>query len=271
MNKTTKLSDRALQQATNSNWRWALRATRMRRFVQRGLVTLGVGWAVALPFLNTADDSDGKPAIAPTVNNMYLTPSPAVEDHASNVTNITNTGGESENPAGVVEITVLNVFQVQSAPANKIWHRSAFRAVNDEFWALPDSSFKLKLLAVNDAGCSLTACSAKFRATFLDFQNVTGDGYQISLSATAPNIQTTIASDVCQTVDAINPFLICRLVGKPTVAGATNATNPDLCLWLRRADKTESGTESVAIDIRWQRVTVNESEDRNCSGDFPIN
>lgn len=266
MRNSEKLSDRALNRAIETNWREMLSASRLRKWVQRGIMTIGVAWAVALPLLNT----DLSPPVVDTQALVGPQGKPG-KDGAPGIDGKDGKDGKDGEPGNpsnakpATNITLLNVnvMEIRSAPASKIWHRSVFDAVGDEFWALPDSSFKLKLESITQR-CTLDSCDATFEATFDNFTNVSSDPYRITLQTLdrAIDIEPSIPN-VCVRIADSTPYLLCRI---DSALDPDVFPDSDVCLWLRRAVKGESLTEMVALEIRWQKVTI--GEDRNCSGDL---
>lgn len=289
MRKPDKLSDRALNTAINNNWHQMLSATQIRRFVQKSVLALGLSWAVALPLLNTnpidtlvgPQGTQGLRGIQGNQGDEGERGSRGDSGGAKGDkgdkgdTGDTGSAGTGSAGTGNNDIRVLSVLEIQSAPASKIWHRSTFDNIGDEFWALPDSSFKLKLIALPSKTCDLLNCEATFEATFDQFENVPDSTYQINLvtkhraiemlpKRQPPNETQPKAKD-CFVIDNNTPYLLCRLE-------STIGPDFDVCLWLRRADKVENENdprnkeELIALEVRWEKIA--RGMDRQCGGDL---
>lgn len=275
MRNPTKLSDRALEHSIQTNWQLLLDASKVRRFFKTIMMTLGLTSAVALPLLNSDP-----------ISSLVGPPGPAGEDGVDGKNFEKVDSGSDDNPDddtppvqhshdGISSnITVLNKneIEIRSAPPSKIWHRSVFEKIGDEFWGLPDSNIKLKLIGSSTNPCNLQSCDATFKLNFDQYQGVPDSPYEVKMFSKRRAIKLVNKTDstkpmpeACRIIDDPTPYLLCRLKS----INNSKALNEDVCLWLRRATKGERENEMVALDIRWEKI--DSLNDRNCGGDFDRN
>lgn len=187
---------------------------------------------------------------------------------------INNLEGGSKNITMVPPV-IYDVTWATEIPRN--WHRTIFSQAGDEFWALPDASFILRLgSSIPNGQCDKNNCTAAF--------NLSAERY-----LAAGPIQNAIVSNTactgrrCLTIDRqlvlgfnANPIVtackkltgplieeyVCRFVH--TTGAAHLSSDPyskDLCVWFRRSQIPEESDAHqdeahIALDVRWQRVEL---------------
>lgn len=247
----SKLSDRALNHAIHRAWVKLRRADLVRTFFRWIMPALGVaigtyGILTNLPkesadpntiFNNTFNQSETQ---TPKSDLPYLIPYPVYRPRPDRAPPVI---------ASDRTIKVVNELNIRSAPASKVWHRTIFEQVGDEFLALPSASFRLSLAPSAGLPCRLDNCDATVTATILKATGPAVEG-QIRVRGDAINPQTNnLRSGPAASCTAVRdnlPFLLCALPGQ------AQAAPQDICLWLRRAPQGETGNELLALEVRWE-------------------
>ena len=252
----SKLSLRALDNAIDESWETLQRADTHRRWIRRIMLGLGIAIAVLTPLLNLpefAEEAEPTPTTFNTTMHSQSSGGPAGDDIPYLVPYPIFTrpredpgpgGGSGPVTARVDQrLNLVAELNIRSAPPSKIWHRSAFERIGDEFWALPDASFKLRL-AQSPAPCGINNCNASLAAVFFD-----GRGGETTMAVNIDGVLLTTQPELesCEPVEDTLPYLVCAL--ERDNAGATE----DLCLWLQRAPSSERALERLALELRWEK------------------
>lgn len=253
----SKQSDLALEGAIQESWTTLRNAHFVRRLVSRAALGMGLAGVVLTPLLNLPEQSDA-PADRGDVYNTTVHPpqAPGPSHEHERIPYLIpypvyrkRPGPDGPRPLDepTKHIKVATELNIRSAAASKLWHRSSFEKVGNEFWALPDASFKLVLLdsAFGGSGaCNTARCEADFRGSFV---NARGNASQATIEVRGQRIITRERVTGCRPVVDNVPYLACEL--RPASAVANERT----CLYLRRAPKGETGEELVALEIRWEK------------------
>ncbi|MEM1231438.1 MAG: hypothetical protein AAGI15_12930 [Pseudomonadota bacterium] len=252
----SKLSLRALDNALDDGWETLQRADTRRRWIRRVMLGLGLAIAVLTPLLNLPElqeEAEPTPTTFNTTMHSQSTGGPGGDDIPYLVpypvfTRPPEPPGPGGAPGPVTarvdqRLNVVAELNIRSAPPSKIWHRSAFERVGDEFWALPDASFKLQL-ARSPAPCTVDRCEASLAAVFFDGR---GGENTTTVNINGVRLTTQPAQESCETVNDTLPYLLCALDRNST------GTTEDLCLWLRRAPSSEQAPERLALELRWEK------------------
>lgn len=255
-----KLSARALDHAISQAWVKLRRADLVRTFFRWAMPAVGVAVGT-YGILTNLPPGETEPETGTTFNTTlhqseststggdlpYLIPYPVYRPRPE-----VPPEGHPPVVLGDRNIKVVTQLNIRSVPASKIWHRTAFEQVGDEFWALPDASFRLTLAPGAGLPCQRDRCDATVNASFFGPNEpaieaaIQVSGYQVL--TTAPALQDESAANCIPTRDNL-PYLLCALKGQDQTA------QEDVCLWLRRAPKGESGNEQLALEVRWERRT----------------
>jgi hypothetical protein len=189
---------------------------------------------------------------------------------------INNLEGGSKNITMVPPV-IYDVTWATEIPRN--WHRTIFSQAGDEFWALPDASFILRLdSSIPNGQCNKTNCTAAFN---LSAENYLATG----LIENAIVSNTACTGRRCLTIDnrlavrqnAIPAATACKKLTGPLIeeyvcrfvhtAGVVHLDNDpdskDLCVWFRRSQIPEEtdayqDVDHIALDIRWQRIEMHD-------------
>ncbi len=143
-------------------------------------------------------------------------------------------GGGGTRSTTQQNITVATpVLRITTAKQNPFWHTAKFVNDGDEFWALPDADFKMRLQG-NARGCSQPSCF-QFQAVLLE----SGSTFSINVRG-----ERLSASARCREVAMpLAPELHCDL---PGVTGVRQ------CLRMRFSETPVAADEAkLALDIRW--------------------